>query len=175
VGGVLSWLTHLQREHLRETALIERESERTGPMEATWYDVERVCVAPRWLRSLIGVRMFPEFFWRASAVNIKPERGDKTELMCAEIAQLDHVTKIGIESHLRHPFPYSALRKLERIKALEIWRPTFLDEQDRNELAQLKPLQKIVIEGLDEIDPEALERLKSALPDCKIIDFLDDW
>ncbi len=61
------------------------------------------------------------------------------------------------------------------MKTLEIWRPTILDEQDLNGLAQLRQLQKIVIEGLDEIDPEALARLQSALPNCKIIDSLDDW
>jgi hypothetical protein len=174
-GAVLGWLNHLAHEHRRESALIDRVDSRTGPMDATWYDVDHVCVAPLWLRSLVGVRVFPEFFWRASAVNIQPERGDKMELMCAEIAQLDHVTKIGIEGHLRHYVRFSALRTLAQMKTLEVWRPTILDEQDLNGLAQLKQLQKIVIEGLDEVDPEALARLKSALPDCKVIDSLDDW
>jgi hypothetical protein len=174
-SAVMGWLTYLEREHTRETALVERVSERSGPMEATWFDVDHVCVAPLWLRSLVGVRMFPESFWRASAVNIQPERGDKMELMCEEIAQLEHVTKIGIEGHLRHIVRFSALRKLERTKTLEIWRGTILDEQDLSELAQLKQLQKIVIEGLDEIDPEALARLKSELPNCTIIDSSNDW
>ncbi len=101
-SAVMGWLTYVEREDTRETALIDKVSQRSGPMEATWFDVDHVCVAPLWHRSLVGVRVFPEFFWRASAVNIQPERGDKTELMCAEIAQLDHVTKIGIEGHLRH-------------------------------------------------------------------------
>jgi hypothetical protein len=175
VAASLGWLTYIERAHQRETVLIERESERSGPMEATWFDVDHVCVAPLWLRSLVGVRVFPEYFWRASAVNIQPERGDKTDLMCAEMAQLDYVKRIGIEGHLRHPFRFSALRNLAQMKTLEVWRPTILDEQDLNELAQLKQLQKIVIEGLHELDPKALARLEAALPDCKIIDSLDDW
>jgi hypothetical protein len=34
---------------------------------------------------------------------------------------------VSIDGHPRHQFRFSALRKLERIKTLEIWRPTILD------------------------------------------------
>ena len=67
--------------------LIDRGDFSSGPMEAIWYDIDHVCLAPLWLRSLVGVRLWPEYFWRTSAVSIHPERGDKTHLMCAEIAQ----------------------------------------------------------------------------------------
>jgi hypothetical protein len=174
-GGLLGWLTHLERDYGRETALIDRVDERSGPMEATWYDNDHVCVAPLWLRSLVGVRVFPEYFWRASAVELKPERGDKTDLMCAEIAQLDYVTKVSIDGHPRHHFRFSALRNFEQLETLEIWTHPIIEEQDINELAQLKQLEKIVIERINEIAPDLLAQLGAALPDCKIIDYLDDW
>ncbi|HEY3393366.1 MAG TPA: hypothetical protein VGK58_11710 [Lacipirellulaceae bacterium] len=174
-AAVLGWLTFLEREHGRETALIKRVSERSGPMEATWYDNDYVCVAPLWLRSLVGVRFFPEYFCRASTVELKPERGEKTDLMCAEIAQLDYVTKVSIDGDPRQRFRFSALRNLERIKTIEIWRPTILDEPALNELAQLKQLRKIVIERIDEIAPAVIARLEAELPNCKIIGYSDDW
>ena len=50
-----------------------------------------------------------------------------------------------------------------------------IEEQDVNELARLNQLKKIVIEHRDQIAPDVLARLKVALPNCKIIDDLDDW
>jgi hypothetical protein len=175
VGAALGWLTHLEREHRRETALIDSVDERSGPMEATWYDMDPVCVAPLWLRSLVGVRLWPEYFWRASTVNIESERGDKTDLMCAEIAQLDYVTKISLDGHPRHHFRFSALSNLPQLHTLEIWTHPIIEEQDVNELARLNQLKKIVIEHMDQIAPDVLARLKVSMPNCKIIDDLDDW
>jgi hypothetical protein len=149
--------------------------ERTGPMEATWYDIDHVCVAPLWLRSLVGMRLWPEYFWRASTINIQPERGEETDLMCAEIAQLDYVRKIAIDGHPRHRFRFSALGNLEQLETIEIWTYPIISEQDINELAQLKQLRKIVINNIDEIAPDVRAQLEAALPNCEIIDYLDDW
>jgi hypothetical protein len=175
VSAMLGWLTHLEREHQRETALIDSVGERTGPMEATWYDIDHVCVAPLWLRSLVGMRLWPEYFWRASTINIQPERGEETDLMCAEIAQLDYVRKIAIDGHPRHRFRFSALGNLEQLVTIEIWTYPIISEQDINELAQLKQLRKIVINNIDEIAPDVRAQLEAALPNCEIIDYLDDW
>jgi hypothetical protein len=174
-SAVIGWLTHLERECTRETALVERVSERSGPMEATWFDNDHVCVAPLWLRSLVGVRLFPEYFWRASTIELKPERGEKTDLMCAEIAQLDYVTKVSIDGHPRHHFRFSALSSLEHLETLEIWTHPVISEQDVRELARLQQLRKVVIERIDKIAPNVLARLEAALPNCTIIDDLDDW
>jgi hypothetical protein len=174
-AGFFGWLTYLQREHGRETALIDRGDRSSGPMETIWYPIDHVCVAPLWLRSLVGVRVWPEFSWRASAVSIHLERGDKMHLMVADISQLDYLRKVSIEGYPRRRFPFSVLRNLEQIKTLEIWRPTILDEPALNELGQLKQLRKIVIQDKDEIASDVLARLEAALPNCKIIDHLEDW
>jgi hypothetical protein len=175
VGAALGWLTYVQREHWRETALIEQVFESTGPMEGTWFNTDQVCVAPRWLSLLIGVQPFPEYFWRASAVQIQPEYGYNAEFFCSQISRLKYVRKVAVDGHSRIRFPFSALRSLEQLETLEIWTYPVINRQDVNELAQLKQLQKIVVEDLDEIDPEALARLKSALTNCTIIDSSDEW
>ena len=89
--------------------------------------------------------------------------------------RLDYLAIVCIDGHPRHGFRFLALRNLERVKTLEIWRPTILDEPVLNELGQLQQLRKIVIQDKDEIAPDWLVRLKAALPDCRIIDHLDDW
>jgi hypothetical protein len=175
IGVMLGWLTHLKREHRREAALIEHVFESTGPMEGTWFDVDHVCAAPDWLRSLIGVQIFPSYFWRASAVEIQTDRGQNFDYFCGQISQLQYVTKIVLEGDARHRIHFSALRHLERVETLEIWTYRTIDAQDVEELAQLKQLEKIVIENINEIPPDVRTRLKTELPNCTIIDYLDDW
>jgi hypothetical protein len=177
VSTTLGWLVYVQREFQRENRIIERQLNRDLPadFEDYWVEADEVCVAPAWIRSLFGERFFPAFFWRTCAVDIQSDRGDRTDLICAEISRLDYVTKIAINGHPRRRFRFSALRNLERIKTLEIWRPTILDEQVLNELSQLKQLTKLVIEDIEDVPFDALARLKAELPNCRIIHYSDDW
>ena len=171
MSAVFGWLVYLEREYQREFQFINRLNVSNGHV---WSDSDRVCIAPTWIRSLIGERLLPEFSWRASTATIELAREVNVNTICEQLAELKYLNKI-VFLNTGERFRFSALRKFQRLETLELWDYWTLDEHDCNELAQLTQLYKIILEDKDDIPPHMLTRLESELPNCKIVDVYDDW
>jgi hypothetical protein len=178
-SAVFGWIVHFQREFQQEVRLTERESERVDKGEFFadyWNDCDQVCVAPKWVRSLIGERMLPDFLWRINEIGIYSENGERTALICEDISQFRYLTKISISNETRERFPYSALSATKQLNVLEIsYSHGEIDGQDVSELAQLTQLRKLAVDYEEGRLPEVLKRLRAQLPNCKMIDYYDDW
>jgi hypothetical protein len=179
VSAVLGWVVHLQREFRREEQVVEREFQNGLTEDGTtdtWYDADQVCVAPTWMRSLIGERLLPEFVWRSSVVEIQPWDGREAHAIAEAITKLRYVTRLQIWGDSEEPLNYSAFRRLPELSTIEFWMNEQFDASAISQLAQLTQLKKIVIDGRDEtVPPHLLKRLQLQLPDCKIIDSVEDW
>ncbi|MCI0335792.1 MAG: hypothetical protein L0228_21505 [Planctomycetes bacterium] len=81
---------------------------------------------------------------------------------------------IGDGSPRTRRFKFSILRTVNQLETLDLCEYGNIDEQEVNELTQLKFLKKLVL-WKDELAPHSLLRLQAELPECKIVDFYDDW
>jgi hypothetical protein len=179
VSAVLGWAVNLQREFHREEQVVDREFERSLTVNVTtdtWSDADQVCIAPTWMQSVIGERLLPAFVWRTCTIDIQLWDGSRAAAMAEEMSTLEYIRSIEFWTDSEEPFHFSVFRRLPRLTTMEFWIGEEFDASDISQLAQLRQLKKIVIDGRDEmVPPHLLTRLQSKLPDCKIIDSIDDW
>ncbi|MCI0333773.1 MAG: hypothetical protein L0228_11190, partial [Planctomycetes bacterium] len=67
---LLGYLVYLNREYQREAQI---DAEKLVSIDDSWFAYEDECIAPVWVRSLIGERFLPNFLWRHDNVLIDPE------------------------------------------------------------------------------------------------------
>jgi hypothetical protein len=178
---VLGWLVYSEREFHREDRIIDSEWERKDREEEFdtdgWY-ADEFCIAPKWIRSLIGERVLPYYFWRTSAVEITPENGQRLSTICSELSNFTYLTNVVVQYENEFQgFPYSKLsgvRQLEEIWIDSYWNH-YLNDADIRELAQLTQLKKIVLYDKGDHDPGRISQLEKELHGCKIVDSFDDW
>jgi hypothetical protein len=169
---LLGWLVHLDREGRREEAIT---LEMTNHGSQWWY-VETACIAPRWLQSLVGNAVFPDSFWRAVQVSVDSDAGI-TDLVVRQISELTQVKRVWIYDLESKPARLAALRPLRRIKTLVLvaGKGSTIRDEDVAELSQLPQLRRLVVTRLNEVSPDVIARIAAALPDCRIVDYADEW
>jgi hypothetical protein len=173
--AVLGWLVHQQREFRREERLIDAELF-SSSLADKWYREDEVCIAPVFVRSLIGERLLPAFLWRTCEIELDLENGERANLICEELSCLEHLTRIDLVDDSSQGFPYAALRPLKQLNTLDISSSyDKIDERDISGPAMLTQLRKIVVDFEEEIPADVVKRFKAELPECKIVDRDYDW
>jgi hypothetical protein len=173
ISGFLGWMVYLESGHRREAEL---DSLQFDSQQNPWFSDDESCVAPIWLRSLVGEQLLPDFMWRITSVNvIADEEHDYMQLVAqlSEFAYLERINFDGIERET--DFRLRWLSKLERVKTLQFYSGMCRDQRQLNELMQLSQLQKIVLADKEEVEPRTLSALQAALPGCQIVDWYEEW
>jgi hypothetical protein len=181
VGGALGWGIYMKREQQRERVFI-------GTVHSVWSPHSEECIAPLWMRSLLGDRLTPPFLWRITSAEI--DRDDFTHhhlRHLQEISQLSYLTRISVHGDVKEypSFPFVFLNSLIRLKELNLWWSGTVDdesalwycvisEQDVVQLIQLDGLRKIYLDTKD-VSPRLLGRLKAGLPNCEVDDVYEEW
>jgi hypothetical protein len=174
VCTVLGWVAHEKYACARETPSAETI---WGSDDCAFSPWDETCVAPSWMRSLCGESLMPAFTWRIYRGNVNARFVHNTEELRAATSAMPyvkHVKLTGLASGDHH-FRLSMLRAIPQLEDLEFEDLPSFDNQDINDLAQLTRLRKIIFEEKEKIDPNALSRLQTALPGCKVVDYRDDW
>ena len=168
LGAILGRIAYWQHEYPREQrALVDADG-------FSWYGQSETCIAPLWLRSLIGDRFFPDFCWRTATVLIHAGSDDADEA-AQRISQLAYVHEIQVWLTEGESFRFSVLNAIPQLQTLEIDAERPIQERDVKELAQIVHLRKLVFWRKDEVPAELMARLESALPDCEIVDDDENW
>ena len=170
VSVLLGHLVYLNRGHLHEV-----QHNTKSPQSALW--CEETCIAPTWLRSLIGERLMPAFMWRVDRVSASGLELTDASAIRNELARFPYLHTfelygtIGGTGH----FQYSSFRLLPQLKTFKISNGPRIDDQDVSELIQLTGLTTLVVSKSMVSSQDQIPRLQTALPNCKIIDSDDDW
>ncbi|MEX0642915.1 MAG: hypothetical protein WD468_09460 [Pirellulales bacterium] len=173
VSGLLGWMTHLKDGCRREYELSSRSLD---DLESWWFSADESCVAPVWVRSLIGENLLPEFTWRVRSVTIDADGQIDVAQLVAQLSEFAYLNRINLSGTKREPnFRLSWLNKLSGVKHLEFTSGWCSDQRQFEELMQLNQLQKIVLWDKESVEPRILSDLQTALPHCQIVDFYDDW
>jgi hypothetical protein len=170
ICAVFGWLKYLEAAALREQQL-------TRTSHQGWGASGDACIAPMWLRALVGDRVLPDYFWRATSAEIDPVGADDPQQTANDLAKLSCLGKIVVRWSSQEHYPYSTLKTVPQARELEIRNTEPIEESDVKELTQLSQLHKITY-TIDFSDPDRLNivgRLKSALPNCEVVDSYDDW
>jgi hypothetical protein len=171
------WIAFLEREHQREASIIEREISRSNedPIGECWFETDQTCVAPTWMRSLVGERFMPKFMWRTGGVQIQRQwRDENRPEIYQDISKLHHVRQVVLEN-TRDPFHFSNLSDFRRLNTLELWDCQWLDAEDVRELKLFPRLRKLIVEDMDEMPSEIQSLLAEELPNCQVVNYDDDW
>jgi hypothetical protein len=181
-GGVFGWGVYMKREQQRERDLIAN-------IRSVWSLHSEECIAPLWMRSLLGDRLVPSFLWRTTSAEVqRDDYVDHGLPHLKEIAQLSYMTRILVYGNAKEypPFPFALLNSLIRLEELDLSgsyvaddesgdiRFSDITEQDVEQLIQLDGIRKIFLDTGD-ISPKLLARLKAGLPNCKIVDAREGW
>ena len=166
---LLGWLIYLDREFKREERLTN-----TASNGLEWLATDETCIAPVWIQSLVGGRLLPKFFWRASAVDLYVGEGTDEEPL-RDIATLQYVTEIEILALGDERFPFSKLQALNNLRTLDLSSYQTTNENDLNEITQLTSLRRLVIGYPDDVAPDVLSWLESEMPNCKVAEGRYDW
>jgi len=167
--AALGWIAHLKQEASRETAIIAKLDDSKTPMA----DGD-VCVAPLWIRSLVGEKWMPDFTWRTGSVAVAALDVEDVNQLCAEIRDLPYLSKLTVSGFLQGDrFPFAALASLRQLEILQIDTTPRIDDCDIRELSQLHGLSKIAAN--QKITPDRLSRLEAALPGCEIVEVDKEW
>jgi hypothetical protein len=172
---VLGYLVYLNREYQREAQI---DAEKLVSFDDSWYTYEEECIAPVWVRSLIGERFLPSFLWRHDTVLIDPMLVTDAKTLAKDISRLRYLRRIdlmvGDGSPRTKRFSFSVLRAVDQVKKLDLCDYGNIDEQDVKELKQLTFLKELIL-WKDEVPPHILSQLETELPECDIVDFYDEW
>jgi hypothetical protein len=172
-GLVLGWVEYQKREFKREEAL------RQGGQETRhqWLADGTLCVAPRWLQSLTGPAVYPDFLWRPWRATVSVYKaGEEAEPLRA-VSQLKHLREIYLFG-FGVPVDYGALRRLDRLECLLVAQP--MSDEQIEQLAQFRRLRKLVLMG-GSPGPEGVTReelavkLQKKMPWCEVVDYLTHW
>jgi hypothetical protein len=139
---------------------------------------DEVCVAPTFIRALAGDCLMPDFLWRVSTVWVYWDELEDPKDVCDELATFAYLRTISVDGYWEEGIhvPFSALRGLEHLQRIEIDNSQYpFDELDVRELATLTGLEEIAFWSLEEVPPEQISQLRTALPDCRIVDVFDVW
>jgi hypothetical protein len=165
----LGRIAYLKHESQRETAITATFDEPQTPVVD-----DEICAAPVWIKGLIGEKWMPDFMWRAQSVWVRALEVKDAQQLCIQIRELSYVNKLTLDGFLREDhFAYAALGSIRQLETLRVKTTARIDDRDISELSQLIGLKKIAID--QEIWPERLSRLESALPNCKVVEADKDW
>jgi hypothetical protein len=174
ISLVCGWHVYAMHEYRRELPFAERG---WSDPDSGYGVYDEVCIAPDFVRALVGDKLMPDFFWRVSTVAIESDLVDDPDKLCDELAAFSYLRTICIdyweeEIHV----PFSALRSLKALQRIEIDNSQYVfDKEDIRELSKLTELEEIAFWSLDEVQPELILQLQAALPECRIVDAYDVW
>lgn len=182
VASALGWWMYMRREFDREQRFETRIDVNA------WDTLNFDCVAPLWMRSLVGERLLPSFLWRTTGASIYSDDIDdpaKAERIVEEIKQFRFVSQVSVHGNPNStPFPFAILGGIKRLETLDLTSYGITDEKtwlfsgrlnerDMAEIMQIEQLRKLELLDRSDIPSSQLPRLEQALPNCRIIG-LDD-
>jgi hypothetical protein len=171
-GLVLGWVAYQKGEFEREEAL------RLGGQEGRshWLADGTTCVAPRWLQSLTGPAIYPDFLWRPWRATVDVYRAGEEAEAVRTISQLKHLREVYLSGF--EPVDYTALGGLDRLECLMVAMP--LSAAQLEQISQLRNVRKLVIIGGTPLvesltKDEVMAGLRKKMPWCDVVDYLDNW
>ena len=175
VSLALGWSFYTLREYQRELPLAEKG---WSDAESNFGVQDEVCIAPTWMRALVGECLMPDFTWRVYSVWVYWDELENPNDVCREMATFSYLRTICVDNYWeeRIHVPFSALSALRHLQRIEIDNSQYpFDEHDIRELSKLTGLKEIAFWSLAEVPPEQISQLNAAIPECRIVDAYDVW
>ena len=141
VSIVMGYLIHLRHGYVRETKF-----DRQSSVPNLW--CEEGCIAPVWLKSLVGERFMPNFTWRVTSVSVTGLEITDPNALPVDLANFPYLSTLEISGTFggNGRFPYSVLRSLPQLTTLKLDSTPRLDGQDVRELSELTGLRSLILD-----------------------------
>jgi hypothetical protein len=126
---------------------------------------EETCIAPLWLRAVLGDHLMQDFTWRVIPVYVMSLQTANPDAFAEELRSYPCLSTF--ETSDRFLFP--ALKAVPQLRELKVDNTPRLDHEDVRELAQLKQLRRLSIDANVTMNDQIIPQLKAAMPCCEIV------
>ena len=128
------------------------------------YASQEHCIAPLWLRMLLGDYLLPGISWRTSSVDITWNEQESIDEIRHALISLPYLSTVSISSSDQSTFPFSALASFKRIRTIDLAEYPLFKEEDANELLHLGRPCKIIVSSIAYQDEDIMSQITNEMP-----------